>query len=207
MLPEIYSFKTIQAPAEGLYKEKGSKFLAFAYPVRNENEIKSMLAILQKKFHDARHHCYGWTLGPDRRHFRAFDDGEPNHSAGDPILNQIRSRQLTNILVIVVRYFGGIKLGVSGLINAYRTAAEEALSHAVIVEQEVVTGISFRYDYKATPEVMKLVKDFDLRVVEQVFANEGVMRIEVRLRDERALLEKLELLRNTGSAISWTHQV
>src|SRR6186713_1623645 len=129
------SFFTITSASQGIYKEKGSKFLSFAYPVQSESDIKEHIAFLKSEYFDARHHCYAWMLGPERNHFRAFDDGEPNHSAGDPILGQIRSKNLTNVLVVVVRYFGGTKLGVGGLISAYKIAAEEALSKAVIIEK------------------------------------------------------------------------
>ncbi|HEY9049147.1 MAG TPA: YigZ family protein, partial [Ohtaekwangia sp.] len=158
----VLSYRTIQQPAEGMYKEKGSKFLAFAYPVDSEAAIRERLDALRKEYFDARHHCYAWMLGPERKHFRANDDGEPNHSAGDPILGQIRSKELTNILIVVVRYFGGTKLGVGGLISAYKIASEDALSHAIVVEREVTEMITIRYEYASTPEVMKLVKDFDL---------------------------------------------
>src|SRR3954468_18127958 len=133
----VFSYRTLQAPVGGTYKEKGSKFLAFAYPVENEQDVKEKIELLKKTHFDARHHCFAYVLGPDKTKYRAFDDGEPNHSAGDPILGQIRSRNLTNVLVVVIRYFGGVKLGVGGLISAYRTAAEEALTKATIREKEV----------------------------------------------------------------------
>jgi len=199
----VYSFKTIQEPAEGLYKEKGSKFVSFAYPVTDEAAVREIISTLKKKFYDARHHCYGWMLGADRKNFRAFDDGEPNHSAGNPILNQIRSRQLTDVVVVVVRYFGGVKLGVSGLVGAYRAAAEDALNHAVVVEKDVVRNLWLGYDYTATTQVMKLVRDFDVRIISQVFADDGSIEIQFRLRDEDKLLKKLFLLRETGTKISW----
>lgn len=120
-------YKTIAAPAEGLYKEKGSKFISLAYPVQSEGQIKEIVAELKDKFYDARHHCYAWMLGADKKNFRANDDGEPSSTAGRPILGQIQSNDLTNILIVVIRYFGGTKLGVSGLINAYREAAADAL--------------------------------------------------------------------------------
>jgi len=124
-----FSFRTIQNASEGSYKELGSKFLAFACPVESEQEIKENIEHLKKKYFDATHHCFAWILGADRSRFRAFDDGEPNHSAGDPILGQLRSRDLTNVLVVVVRYYGGVKLGVGGLIHAYKLATEDALSN------------------------------------------------------------------------------
>src|SRR5689334_3258152 len=121
---DIFSFLTIESVSEGIFKEKGSKFLAFAYPVSSESDIKLRLEELRKKYFDATHHCYAWMLGSDKKHFRAADDGEPNHSAGAPILGQIKSKNLTNVLVVVVRYFGGTKLGVGGLTQAYKAGAE-----------------------------------------------------------------------------------
>lgn len=197
----MYSYKTIQAPSEGLYKEKGSKFLSFAYPVESEAGIKAIISEIQKKFHDARHHCFAWMLGPEKKNFRAFDDGEPNHSAGDPILNQLRSKDLTNILIIVVRYFGGVKLGMSGLITAYKSAAGDALNNSRIVEKQVVRKAVLRYDYVTTPEVMKLVKDFELLILTQEFADSCKISVQFRLKDLQELLEKIRLLQNKGSRL------
>ena len=120
-----FSYHTIASGAEGSYKEKGSKFLAFAYPVASEAEVKEKIEALKAKYFDARHHCYAWILGAEKKLYRANDDGEPNHSAGDPILGQLRAMNLTNVLIVVVRYFGGVKLGVGGLVTAYRSAAED----------------------------------------------------------------------------------
>ena len=139
----VFSYHTLGNTAEGSYKEKGSKFMAFAYPVVSESEIKERLEALRKKYFDARHHCFAYILGADKTRFRAFDDGEPNHSAGDPILGQIRSRDLTNVLVVVVRYFGGVKLGVGGLISAYKAAAEEALNNAIVMERDVTKELAY----------------------------------------------------------------
>ena len=157
-----YSFFTIKSIGQGIYKEKGSKFLGFAYPVLSESEIKEKIASLKSEYFDARHHCFAWMLGSEKNQFRAFDDGEPNHSAGDPILGQIRSRNLTNVLVVVVRYFGGTKLGVGGLIAAYKAAAEDALSNSMIIEKEVIVRITLSYDYSVTADVMRMVKEFDM---------------------------------------------
>lgn len=195
------SYKTIQQPSEGSYKEKGSKFLSFAIPAGSEEGIRAEILSLKRKYFDAHHHCFAWILGPDKKFFRAFDDGEPNHAAGDPILGQIRSRDLTNVLVVVVRYFGGTKLGVGGLITAYKAAAASALDSAVIVERNVVRNLSLHYDYSATPEVMKLVKDFDLVILAERFSDTCVLNLEYRLEIESPLLEKIALLRNTGSDV------
>jgi len=167
----VFSFRTIQADSEGLYKESGSKFLAFAYPVSSEEAIKSKIEGLKKKYFDATHHCFAWVLGADKTKFRAVDDGEPNHSAGDPILGQIRSKDLTNVLIVVVRYFGGTKLGVGGLIQAYKSAAEEALHQATIIEEDVTENFVVRYPYDETSEVMRLVKDFDAKILKETDSN------------------------------------
>jgi uncharacterized YigZ family protein len=194
----VLSYRTIDHPSEGVYKEKGSKFLAFAYPVVSEADIRDHLAALQKKYYDARHHCYAWMLGPEKKLFRAFDDGEPNHSAGDPILGQIRSKDLTNVLVVVVRYFGGTKLGVGGLINAYKQAAADALDKIPVIEREITKSFTIHYDYTSTPEVMKLVKDFELEIVEQSFQDSCMLKAMYKLKDQNPLNEKLELFRALG---------
>lgn len=194
----VYTFRTIQAPAEGQYKEKGSRFLAFARPVTQESEIKDAIESLKKKYFDARHHCFAWVLGPAKSHFRAFDDGEPGHSAGDPILGQIRSRDLTDVLVVVVRYFGGTKLGVGGLISAYKTAAQEALNQAVVVTREVMAHITLTYAYDATPEAMKLVKEFDLVVMAQQFEAQCVLQGAIPLRAKEGFDQKVVLLKALG---------
>lgn len=201
---DVHSFFTIQGPSEGVFKDRGSRFLAFAFPVSSETEIKDRLAALRKKYFDARHQGYAYILGAGQERFRAFDDGEPNHTTGDPILGQIRSRKLTNVLVVVVRYFGGTKLGVSGLIQAYRSAAADALSHAVIVEKEVMVSVDLSFSFESTPVVMKLIKDFDLGIVSQEFTEETRMVLSVPLRRKAAVEAKLDLLRATGSSITWT---
>lgn len=189
------TYLTLADDSEGLFKEKGSKFLSFAFPVRNEEDIKERLEYLRKKFYDARHHCYAYVLGKDKETFRANDDGEPNHSAGDPILGQIRSKQLTNVLIVVVRYFGGIKLGVGGLIAAYRNAAAEAISNNKIVEAIVKKTIKLQLDYLSMNDVMKIIKDYDLEISNQSFDNDCKMSVTVReglLEEITSKLEKLE---------------
>ena len=135
----IDTYRTLKSPSEGIYKEKGSKFLAFAFPVNNEGDIKEKLEEIRKAYHDARHHCYAWVLGADKSRFRANDDGEPSNSAGKPILGKLQSHDLSQILIIVVRYFGGVKLGVGGLINAYRSAADDAIQNGTIVKRRMKT--------------------------------------------------------------------
>jgi uncharacterized YigZ family protein len=192
------SFFTIAGPTSGSYKEKGSKFLSFAHPVTDSEQIKAILEGLRKEYFDARHHCFAWVLGPDKKQFKAFDDGEPNHTAGDPIYGQIRSKNLTNILIVVVRYFGGVKLGVGGLITAYKTAAADVLEQAHIVERFVVRQLTIEYDYTETSLIMGLVKEFELRIIEQDFKEKCKLLVEVRIKMEPALLSKMNTLTAQG---------
>lgn len=185
------SFRTIEVPAEGLYKVKGSKFLSFAFPVNTVDEIKLILDESRKTYYDARHVCYAWVLGADRLEFRANDDGEPSGTAGRPILGQLHSRDLTNVLVIVVRYFGGVLLGTGGLIVAYREAAAEALNMAQIVENDVVSEIRLTFDYLQLNGVMKAVKDTDAHILSQNFENRCELHLSVTLKQESTLLTKL----------------
>lgn len=157
------TYKTIAAPAEGLYKEKGSKFLAFAYPVRTIDEVKAHLEQLRKDYFDARHHCYAYILGPRKDAFRANDDGEPSGTGGRPIHGQLLSADLTDTLVVVVRYFGGILLGASGLANAYKTAARDAIEHATIIEKTIDCRYRLCFAYEAMNDVMRILKDYDLK--------------------------------------------
>ena len=186
------TYKTIAEPTEGLYKEKGSKFIALAYPVYTEDEVKDILAEVNKKYYDARHHCYAYTLGADKSRYRANDDGEPNHSAGDPILGQIRSADLSNVLVIVVRYFGGTKLGVSGLITAYKTATADALEQATIVEKHETVLLQAHYAYPQMNDVMSLVKEYDLPVRDQQFELDCKLTLEIRKALQEEVTIKLE---------------
>jgi uncharacterized YigZ family protein len=199
-----YSFRTIQKPSEGIYKEKGSKFLAFAFPVENEGDIKERLEGLKKKYFDARHHCYAWVLGADKSRSRGFDDGEPNHSAGDPILGQIRSKDLTDVLIVVVRYFGGVKLGVGGLINAYRTAAQDALQNAVIEERKLKKSFALNYPYESTAQVSRLIQEFKAIVVHQAFDENTKMIIEVDEERGDELHARLHVLKSSGVSIDFS---
>ncbi|AKQ46288.1 Xaa-Pro dipeptidase [Rufibacter radiotolerans] len=174
------TYRTIEAPVEGLYKEKGSKFIARAYPVRSEEEVKEILQALRKEYFDARHHCYAYLLGADKATYRANDDGEPNHSAGDPILGQIRSMGLSNVLVVVIRYFGGVKLGVGGLIHAYKTATAEALEQAQVIERHETQLLTVQFAYEQINDIMKVVKDLDVPVREQDFSLDCRLTVEVR---------------------------
>lgn len=153
------TYKTIAAESKGLFKDRGSRFIAIARPVSSQEEIKIILEELRREYHDARHHCYAWMLSPDRQAWRVNDDGEPSGTAGRPILGQINSRELTNVLIVVIRYFGGTLLGVSGLINAYRSAADDALTHAEIIEKHVTETWQVTFPYTAMNDVMKVLKD------------------------------------------------
>ena len=172
-------YKTIASPSKGQFKAKGSRFLAFAYPVEKEEEIRQRIAELKKMYHDARHHCFAWRLGPDMERYRVNDDGEPSGSAGKPIFGQIQSREITQILVVVVRYFGGTLLGVGGLISAYRSAAAAALNQAVIVEKKVEDHLFLEFGYNEMNAVMKVIKDFDLPYENQQFDLECSLTLRV----------------------------
>lgn len=200
----ITSFHTISGSATAEYKEKGSKFIALTFPATSEEEVKTRLAEVKKKYFDARHHCYAYVLGADKSKVRANDDGEPNHSAGDPILGQIRSKNLTNVLVIVVRYFGGTKLGVGGLMTAYKTAAEEALKLSQIVEQQIKQNIVLEFGYEVTPAIMKLVKEFELDITNQEFGEACSLTAEILLSLKNDFLEKALLLNATGTVFRVT---
>ena len=175
------TYLTLRISSEGLYKEKGSKFFAFARPVSHEEEAKSIIKELKKKYYDANHHCYAWVLGLKGNQYRAQDDGEPGHSAGDPILGQIRSKNLTDTLVVVVRYFGGTKLGIPGLIHAYKTAASTALDNNHILKKEITKHIDIQFDYQALNTVMRLVKEKDLTIDHQEMAEDCRITLRVRL--------------------------
>ncbi len=174
------TYKTIAAPSEGIYKEKGSKFLAFAYPVRTQEEIKAHLERLRKEYFDARHHCYAYILGPRKDAFRANDDGEPSGTGGRPIHGQLLSADLTDTLIVVVRYFGGILLGASGLANAYKAAARDAIDHATIVEKTIDCRYRLSFKYEAMNDVMRILKDFDLKPLNQQFDLDCTLEVSVR---------------------------
>ncbi len=175
-------YTTIAQPAEGLYKEKGSKFLAFAEPVRNIDEVKERLEYYRKAYHDARHVCYAYMLGADRLDYRANDDGEPSGTAGRPILGQINSLGLTNILVVVIRYFGGILLGTGGLIVAYKEATRDALAKAEIVEKDVMEMRKISFPYEKMNEVMRTLKACEATILNQRYENnECVIEYEIKL--------------------------
>lgn len=182
------SYLTITSPAEGLYKDKGSKFLAFAHPVQNLDEVKALHEKYKKEYYDARHVCYAYMLGADQEDFRANDDGEPSGTAGRPILGQIRSKGLTNVVVFVIRYFGGILLGTGGLIVAYKEATADALDHAEIVERAVMLPRTLRFPYEKMNEIMRTLKDINARILSQDWADgQCIIYCEIEKRYEDRL--------------------
>ena len=189
--PEKDTFKSIASPSRGLFKDNGSRFIALAYPVTTEEEIKSIITSVRKEYHDARHHCYAYRLGYRRDISRANDDGEPSSSAGKPILGQIDSLELSDILVVVVRYFGGIKLGIPGLIRAYRSSTADALDHAEIVEKTAVRRYRLTFGYMDMNGVMKILKDLGLQACKQDFGMECSLETDVRLSLAETFEEKI----------------
>lgn len=194
-------YRTIANSAEGLYKEKGSRFISFAFPVSAEEQIREIIAELKDKYYDARHHCYAWRLGLDKTYYRANDDGEPSSTAGKPILGQIQFNGLTNVLIVVIRYFGGIKLGVSGLISAYREAAADALRNAVVIEKTIDVPLRIRFSYLVLNDVMKIVKEEAPEILERHFELGCEMLLSIRqseLQTFKARLQKVDSLTVVG---------
>ena len=186
------SYKTIARAQETTYRQLSSKFLVYAYPVETEAEIKEHLDALRKRWFDATHHCYAWRLGPHGEQFRANDDGEPSSTAGKPILGQLLSQEVTNCLVVVVRYFGGTKLGVPGLIAAYKESTAQVLAECEIVERTVDTTIKVSFSYIAMNDVMRIVKDMQPRIVEQLFDNLCTMTLSIRESESEQLINRLD---------------
>ncbi len=195
------TYQTIGRPSEGVYKEKGSKFAAYAYPIDDQEQVKPLVDALKKEYYDARHHCYAWRLGPQGEHYRVNDDGEPSGSAGKPILGQMLSRQVTDLLIVVVRYFGGTKLGVPGLINAYRQAAADALDNNTFVTRTVDIRYRLCFPYEATNEVMKLIKDEQPEVLEQRFDTTCTMELSIRKGARARFEERLSKIEGVGHTI------
>jgi len=185
------TFKTIEKPSEGLFKDKGSRFISYAFPVNSEEEIREIVQSLKKEHHSARHHCYAWRLGAEKLLFRVNDDGEPSSTAGKPILGQIQSFDLTNILIVVVRYFGGNLLGVPGLINAYRNAAQDAINQAKIVEKLVEKWLLIDFDYSAMNDVMKIFKDEKLPQIDPQFDLSCKVKTHIRLSESDRIIQGL----------------
>ena len=187
-------YRTIATTSEGFYSEKRSKFLAFAHHVETLDEIKTLLEGYRKKYYDARHVCYAYMLGAERTEFRANDDGEPSSTAGKPILGQINSNELTNILIVVVRYYGGVNLGTSGLIIAYREAASDAIAHAQIETRQVEEIVSYDFPYVMMNDVMRIVKEMNPRIVSQSYDNTCQIQLSIRKSEANQLRERLNKL-------------
>ena len=187
-------YKTIVTTSEGFYSEKRSKFLAFAHHVETLDEIKTLLEGYRKKYYDARHVCYAYMLGAERTEFRANDDGEPSSTAGKPILGQINSNELTNILIVVVRYYGGVNLGTSGLIIAYREAASDAIAHAQVETRQVEEIVSYDFPYVMMNDVMRIVKEMNPRIVSQSYDNTCQIQLSIRKSEADQLRERLNKL-------------
>ncbi|HEY9535498.1 MAG TPA: YigZ family protein [Mucilaginibacter sp.] len=197
------TYKTIAAPAEGIFRDRGSKFLAFGYPIQSENQVKALIATLKSAHPKANHHCWAMRLTIDRSVFKLNDDGEPSGTAGRPILNTLLSKNITNVLVVVVRYFGGTLLGVPGLINAYKTVTEEALANAQIIEKTVNDIYTISFDYLQMNEVMRLIKDADLQIIEQQFDNNCIIQVSIRKTQVNTVVAKLDKI--IGVKVRYDH--
>ena len=185
------TYKTISTTGEGYYTEKRSKFLAFAHHVETVDEVKQLLAEYRKKYYDARHVCYAYVLGADRADYRANDDGEPSSTAGKPILGQINANELTDILIVVVRYYGGVNLGTSGLIVAYREAAADAVVHSQVETRQVEEIVTYTFAYPMMNDVMRIVKEMAPRIVSQTYDNTCEIRLAMRKSEADTLKSKL----------------
>lgn len=190
------TYKTISSSQQIIFKDKGSKFLAFAFPVENDIQIKNELLQLKKDHPTANHHCYAYMLGADKQNYRANDDGEPSYTAGKPILGQIQSHDLTNVLIVVVRYFGGTLLGVSGLINAYKNSAAEVIAQCNIIEKHIMLQYNISFSYTEMNDVMKLLKQMDCKILEQNFDNACVINFAVRKANSERLEDELNKINN-----------
>ncbi|OQX80439.1 MAG: YigZ family protein [Bacteroidetes bacterium 4484_249] len=189
------TYKTIADVAEGQFKDKGSKFIAIAFPVGSEKEIKEKLSELKKKYHDARHHCYAYRIGYDKSAFRYNDDGEPSGTAGRPIYGQILSNDLTNVLIVVVRYFGGTKLGVSGLINAYKTVTKNVLENSDVITKTINEIFEIKFGYNKMNNVMKIIKENDLRQFSHTFELTCCIKLGVRKKNADMIFEKFSKIK------------
>jgi len=199
------TYRTIENPCEGIFRDRGSKFLAYAFPIASETAVKEIVNSLKTEHPKANHHCWGMRLGIDRSVFKVNDDGEPSGTAGRPILNILLSRDLTNVLVVVVRYFGGTLLGVPGLINAYKQATEDSLNHAVVVEKTVNDIYTITFDYLQINPVMRIIKEDDLTIISQQFDNSCCVQIAIRKMQVNQILSKLSNI--DGLATSYSHSI
>lgn len=199
------TYLTIQSPSEGVFRDRGSKFLAYAYPITSDAEIKDVAAHLKAEHPKARHHCWAMRLGTDRSVFRINDDGEPSGTAGRPILNVLLSRDVTNVLVVVVRYFGGTLLGVPGLINAYKQATIDALDNATVIEKSVQDVYKLQFSHELMNDVMRLIKENSLAVLSQEFDNLCTLQVAIRKTRVNEVLGKLDKLR--GLQTEYLHTI
>jgi uncharacterized YigZ family protein len=194
-MEEVYSYKTVTKTSEGLYKEKGSKFIAFLFPVQTEEQFKEKYSAIKKEYHDARHHCYAYRLDPENETVRSSDDGEPSGTAGKPMLNQLYSFELFNVGAVVVRYFGGTKLGVSGLINAYKQATIDAVENNHVVTRYLTEYLKVEFAYPLLNEVMRVVKEEKLKIREQKFEMECLVGLEIKKSEFLRVLNRLNKIR------------
>ncbi len=192
---EISEYNILKGNNEGLYKEKGSKFIALAFQVENEQDAKEVLTTAKKKYHDARHHCYAYRIIPEKEFSRSSDDGEPSGTAGKPILNQLRSFELFNVMIIIVRYFGGTKLGVSGLIKAYKAAARDVIQNNKIVKSYITSQIELAFEYPIMNQVMRVIKEENIKVIEHDFATNCKIIVEIKKNKKKIALEKFQKIR------------
>ena len=195
-MEEIYSYKTIKRRSEGLYKEKGSKFIAIAYPVKSELAFKEVYTELKKEYHNARHHCFAYRINPENEEVRSNDDGEPSGTAGKPILNQLYSHELFDITVVVIRYFGGTKLGVSGLINAYKKASIDAIKNARITTEHLKRYIRLDFKYPIMNDVMRVIKEENLKIIDQNFELDCQINLEIKKYNFDKVLNRLKKIRS-----------
>lgn len=191
---QVITYKTIAEPATGIFKDKGSKFLSFVFPVKTEQEIKPVIDRIKKEYFDARHHCYAYRLGPEKLVYRTNDDGEPSGTAGKPIFGQIQSYDLTNILIVVVRYFGGTLLGTSGLIQAYKLSTADAITNAKIIECNVFSVYSVNFDYADLNKVMKICKDFNLTFNNSIFDIKSSITLNIKKEHHDQVMAKLQTI-------------
>jgi len=194
-MEEVYNYKTVTKISQGLYKEKGSKFIAFLFPVQTEEQFKEKYSAIKKEYHDARHHCYAYRLDPENETVRSSDDGEPSGTAGKPMLNQLYSFELFNVGAVVVRYFGGTKLGVSGLINAYKQATIDAVENNHVVTRYLTEYLKVEFAYPLLNEVMRVVKEEKLKIREQKFEMECLVGLEIKKSEFLRVLNRLNKIR------------
>ncbi len=195
---EISEYFTLTSESEGYYKDRGSKFIATAFHVETEAEIKDAMALIKKKYYDARHHCYAYRINPENEHSRSSDDGEPSGTAGKPMLNQLLSFKLTNVLIIVVRYFGGTKLGVSGLIQAYKSATIDAIKCNKVIKKYITRDLELRFEYPLMNSVMRVIKEESLKITGQDFDSNCIITIELKKNQENTALNKFGKIRGVS---------